>query len=125
MEKMLSRGRLNHGKAVTLRPKNSLFNGENTLSRRRIQCNAGKGFVRFHFGQDGIYGSQHHPADGNDSFFVATPLLESEIPLPDLRVFLGTNDCLSALNKQGLDVNTSPADASSFLFAAAFVILRN
>lgn len=72
------------------------------------------GVIGFILLENVVDGSQQHPCDGNDGFFVPPALFESQVAVMDFREPLCPNGTKCALNKQRLDIGSSPADSVGF-----------
>ena len=95
------------------------------MFRRSVDVSIKLGIVRFILLENVVNGSEQHSCNGNDSFFVAPALFYIVIAVENLRVFfLCLNCCKRTLNKQRLDIGSSPADSGGFLLPGTFVVLR-
>ena len=80
--------------------------------------------IRFGFFKDVPDSGQEHPANGDDGFLMAATRFQTLIPFSEFRVLFGTDERIGNLNKERLQIRTSPGDTGRFDRFGASIIAR-
>ena len=67
---------------------------------------------------------QEHTTNSNDSFFVSTASLDSEIAFTKFRMFFGFEQSICDLNKNRFKKRTGTGNAGRFNFLSTLIITR-
>lgn len=113
-----------HQITLTLKNKNSLVNGNLSVSGRLVGVSIKLRVIRLVLFQHIVDGGQKHSGNCDDGFFVAAPLFETEVADANFRVAFGADGGKGALNEQRLDISSGPADSGRFLLPRALIVLR-